>query len=399
MKRLICHQEKVNDSNRDLLIKACPFQAIEEKNGTIEINSGCRMCMLCVKNGPAEVMELTEEEAGVIDKSVWRGIAVYVDHTEGEIHPVTTELIGKAKELAAAVNFPVYCVFAGYKIMKEAEELLHYGVDEVFVYDEAELEEFRIEPYTAAFEDFITRVKPSAILIGATTVGRSLAPRVAARFRTGLTADCTKLEMKENTDLVQIRPAFGGNIMARILCTKTRPQMATVRYKVMNAPERNAGPVGRIRHCNIESEKLVSGIRVLKVTKKAAEVDLSDADVIVAVGRALKSEKDMAMVRELAELLGAQIAGTRPMIEAGFINAKQQIGLSGRTVKPKLIITLGISGSVQFAAGMNGSEQIFAVNKDPHASIFNIAHYGIVGDIYEIVPQLIAGIKDHSILA
>jgi electron transfer flavoprotein alpha subunit len=282
--------------------------------------------------------------------------------------------------------------------MKKAEELLHYGVDEVFVYDEAELKEFRIEPYTAAFEDFISKVKPSAVLIGATTMGRSLAPRVAARFRTGLTADCTKLEMKENTDLVQIRPAFGGNIMARILCTRTRPQMATVRYKVMNAPERSAEPAGRITRCEIDGEKLVSGIRVLKVTKKAAEVDLSDADVIVAVGRALKSEKDMTMVRELAELLGARIAGTRPMIEAGFINAKQQIGLSGRTVKPKLIVTLGVSGSVQFAAGMTGAEQIFAVNKDPHASIFNIAHYGIVGDIYEIVPQLIAGIKEHNVL-
>lgn len=398
MRKLICHQDKVNDRNRDLLIKVCPFQAIEEKNGRIEINSGCRMCMLCVKNGPAGVMELTEEEAGMLDKSQWRGIAVYVDHTEGEIHPVTMELIGKARELAVSVDFPVYCVFAGHGIMKKAEELLHYGVDEVFVYDEAELKEFRIEPYTAAFEDFISKVKPSAVLIGATTMGRSLAPRVAARFRTGLTADCTKLEMKENTDLVQIRPAFGGNIMARILCTRTRPQMATVRYKVMNAPERSAEPAGRITRCEIDGEKLVSGIRVLKVTKKAAEVDLSDADVIVAVGRALKSEKDMTMVRELAELLGARIAGTRPMIEAGFINAKQQIGLSGRTVKPKLIVTLGVSGSVQFAAGMTGAEQIFAVNKDPHASIFNIAHYGIVGDIYEIVPQLIAGIKEHNVL-
>lgn len=399
MRKLICHQDKVTDLNRDQLIKTCPFQAIEEKDGTIEINSGCRMCMLCVKNGPTGVMELTEEETVALDKSLWRGIAVYVDHTGGEIHPVTMELIGKARELAATVDFPVYCLFSGHRIMGKAEELLHYGVDEVFVYDEEELEDFRIEPYTAVFEDFIKKVKPSAILIGATTTGRSLAPRVAARFRTGLTADCTRLEMKENTDLVQIRPAFGGNIMARILCRKTRPQMATVRYKVMNAPERNPEAAGAITRCNINKEKLASGINVLKVAKKPAEVDLSDADVIVAVGRALKSAKDMVMVRELAELLGAQIAGTRPMIEAGVINAKQQIGLSGRTVKPKLIITLGISGSVQFAAGMNGAEQIFAVNKDADASIFNIAHYGIVGDIYEIVPQLIADIKKDSISA
>ncbi|HVI40200.1 MAG TPA: electron transfer flavoprotein subunit alpha [Anaerovoracaceae bacterium] len=394
MSKLICHQEKVDDSNRDRLIEVCPFRAIEEKNGIIEINSGCKMCMLCIKEGPAGVMELTKDEKPAVDKSLWRGIGVYVDHTDGEIHPVTLELIGKAKELAAAVDFPVYCVFIGYHIEKIAEELLYYGVDEVFVYDEEELKDFRIEPYSAAFEDFIKKVKPSSLLVGATTMGRSLAPRVAARFRTGLTADCTRLEIKDNTDLVQIRPAFGGNIMAQILCAKTRPQMATVRYKVMNAPDKGSEPRGKVTVCEIDKGKLTSGIDVLKVTKKAAEMDISDAEVIIAVGRALKSEKDMSMVKDLAKLLGAQIAGTRPMIEAGFINAKQQIGLSGRTVKPKLIVTLGISGSVQFAAGMNGAEQIFAINSDPHASIFNIAHYGIVGDIYKIVPQLIENIRN-----
>ncbi len=393
MSKLICHQERVNDSNRDQLIEVCPFRAIEEKNGVMEINAGCKMCMLCIKKGPAGVMELTEEDKTAVDKGLWRGIGVYVDHTDGEIHPVTMELIGKAKELAAVVDFPVYCVFIGYQIGKKAEELLHYGVDEVFVYDEAELKDFRIEPYTAAFADFINRIRPSSLLVGATTMGRSLAPRVAARFRTGLTADCTKLEMKENTDLVQIRPAFGGNIMAQILCTKTRPQIATVRYKVMSAPDKSAETKGKITICKIEGIELNSGIEVIKVTKKADEVDISDAEVIIAVGRALKSEKDMSMVNELAELLGAKIAGTRPLIESGLINAKQQIGLSGRTVKPKLIITLGVSGSVQFAAGMSGAEQIFAVNSDPHASIFNITHYGIVGDIYEIVPQLIENLR------
>lgn len=416
MKRLICHQEKVNETNREQLVAVCPFHAIEVNNGIVEINAGCKMCMLCVKNGPVGVMELIEDET-TADNGSWRGIAVYVDHTYGEIHPVTMELIGKARELAdtlkekadkvkrpaglpggpaVADDFPVYCVFIGHGVLKEAEELLHYGVDEVFVYDEEELADFRIEPYTTAFEDFIRRVKPSSVLVGATTTGRSLAPRVAARFRTGLTADCTKLEMKENTDLVQIRPAFGGNIMAQILCTKTRPQMATVRYKIMSAPKRSPEKYGKINLCDIDKSKLSSRINVLKVTKKPAEQDISDADVIIAVGRALRSEKDMPMVRELAELLGAQIAGTRPMIEAGVINAKQQIGLSGRTVKPKLIITLGVSGSVQFAAGMNGAEQIFSINSDPRASIFNIAHYGIVGDIYEIVPRLIELIKTYK---
>ncbi|MDF2840137.1 MAG: electron transfer flavoprotein subunit alpha [Clostridia bacterium] len=396
MSKLICNQEKVNESIIEELIKVCPFHAIENKNGKIEVNSGCKMCMLCVKNGPSGVMEFVEEEVAAIDKSLWKGIGVYVDHLEGEIHPVTMELIGKAKELAAVVGFPVYCVFIGHNITHKAEELLYYGVDEVFVYDNEELKDFRVEPYTAAFEDFVAKVKPSSLLVGATTIGRSLAPRVATRFKTGLTADCTKLEMKENTDLVQIRPAFGGNIMAQIICPNTRPQMATVRYKVMNAPEKSCNQSGKITICEIDKSKLTSKIEVLKVTKKEAEESISDAEVIIAVGRALKTEKDMEMVKELAGLLGARIAGTRPLIESGFIGAKQQIGLSGRTVKPKLIITLGISGAVQFTAGMNGSEQIFAINTDPHASIFNIAHYGMVGDIYEIVPKLIEDIKSFG---
>jgi len=397
--KLICHQEKLNETNIQALVDICPFKALEAKNGTLEITAACKMCKLCVKKGPEGVMEFIEEVATAIDKSLWKGIGVYVDHVEGEIHPVTLELIGKAKELAAVVNFPVYCVFIGYNIKDKAQELLHYGVDEVFVYDYEELNHFRIEPYTAAFEDFIRKIKPSSLLVGATTIGRSLAPRVAARFRTGLTADCTTLEMKDNTDLIQIRPAFGGNIMAQIICPNTRPQMATVRYKVMNSPEKQCEPSGKITLCDLDPQQLVSSINVLKVTRKEIEENISDADVIIAVGRALKSEKDMAMIEELAQLLDAQIAGTRPLVEAGWIKAKQQIGLSGRTVKPKLIITLGISGAVQFAAGMNSSEQIFAINKDPHASIFNIAHYGIIGDLYEIVPQLIEDIKGSKLLA
>ncbi|ODA40519.1 electron transfer flavoprotein subunit alpha/FixB family protein [Desulfosporosinus sp. BG] len=394
MSKLICHQDKINESNIQELIDVCPFDAIENNNGIIEINAGCKMCKICVKKGPKGIMEFVEEEVAKVDKSAWSGIGVYVDHVEGEIHPVTMELIGKAKELAAVVNFPVYCVFIGHNITDKAKELLYYGVDEVFVYDYEELNHFRIEPYTAAFEDFVNKIKPSSLLVGATTIGRSLAPRVAARFRTGLTADCTVLEMKEDTDLVQIRPAFGGNIMAQIVCPNTRPQMATVRYKVMNAPEKQCEPSGQITVCELDKARLASNIEVLKVTKKEIEENISDAEVIVAVGRALKSEKDMAMVEELANLLDAQIAGTRPLVESGWINAKKQIGLSGRTVKPKLIITLGISGAVQFSAGMNSSERIFAINKDPNASIFNVAHYGIVGDIYDIVPQLIEDIKN-----
>jgi electron transfer flavoprotein alpha subunit len=396
---MIMGKLKVNDhlvtpGNMAELIKICPFNALEDNNGKLEVNAGCKLCRICVNKGPKGVMEFLEDEKKkAVDKSLWNGIAVYVDHVDGDIHPVTMELLGKAKELAAKVGFPVYALFLGHGVMDKAQELLHYGADRVYAYDHKELKDFRIEPYAAAFEDFINNVKPSSILVGATTIGRSLAPRIAARFRTGLTADCTVLDIKENTDLVQIRPAFGGNIMAQIKTPNTRPQLATVRYKVMNALERSAEAHGDVVACSIDESRLASRIEVLEVRQKDKETSISDAETIIAVGRGIKSEKDMEMVRELAGLLDAQIAGTRPMVESGWLDAKRQVGLSGRTVKPKLIITLGISGSVQFAAGMNGSEHIFAVNSDEKASIFNIAHYGIVGDLYEVLPQLIERIK------
>lgn len=391
MAKLVVNQEKI--VNIEELVKICPFGALENKNGVVEINGACKMCKLCVKNGPKGAVEYIEEKAEEIDKSIWNGIGVYVDHVDGEIHPVTYELIGKARELAGKVNHPVYAVFIGSNISHKAEELLHYGVDKVFVYDEKELEYFRIEPYTAAFGDFISKVKPTALLVGATTIGRSLAPRIAARFKTGLTADCTILDIKENTDLVQIRPAFGGNIMAQIITPNSRPQLATVRYKVMTAPKRSDEAKGEIVQCNVDKEKLQSGITALEIKKKDSEVGISDAEVIVAAGRGVKSEKDLDLVKELAKALNAEFACTRPLVEAGWVDPKRQIGLSGRTVRPRLIIACGISGAVQFTAGMNNSDYIFAINTDEKAPIFKAAHYGVIGDIYEVIPELIEKIK------
>ncbi|NYC93506.1 electron transfer flavoprotein alpha subunit [Clostridium acetobutylicum] len=266
MGKLVINENKLNEQVIDQLVKICPFGAMERVGDKVQISAACKMCRLCVKKGPSGVVEFIEEKKVLIDKSLWRGVAVYVDHVDGDIHPVTYELIGKARELAAKINHPVYAVFIGQNIKDKAEELLHYGVDEVFVYDDAALKYFRIEPYTKAFEDFINKNKPSTILVGATTVGRSLAPRIAARFRTGLTADCTILDMKENTDLVQIRPAFGGNIMAQIINPNNRPQLATVRYKVMNAPVRSEEKKGKITLCSLKD--ITSNIEVLKVVKK-----------------------------------------------------------------------------------------------------------------------------------
>lgn len=394
MAKLVINQDKVG--NIDEIIKICPFGALENNNGELDINSSCKMCKLCVKKGPKGAVEYIEEEKVLIDKSRWKGIAVYVDHVDGDIHPVTFELIGKARELASKVKQEVNCVFIGHNITEKAEELLHYGIDKVYVYDNESLNNFRIEPYTAMFESFIDEVKPSVILVGATTIGRSLAPRVAARYRTGLTADCTVLDIKENTDLIQIRPAFGGNIMAQIITPNSRPQLATVRYKVMSSPQRNKETTGKLIICDVNKDKLSSNINVKSVADKKKEHSISEADVLVVAGRGIKSEKDMMMIRELADLLGGEVAVTRPLIESGWEDASKQVGLSGRTVRAKLIITCGVSGAVQFTAGMNNSDYIFAINNDEKAPIFKVAHYGIVGDIYEIIPKLIQKIKEDG---
>ena len=294
------------------------------------------------------------------------------------------------------IDHPVYAIAIGTNLDDCAEKLLRYGADKVFVYDDPAFEEFRIEPYTAAFCDLIDRYKPSSILVGATNLGRQLAPRVAARCRTGLTADCTVLEMKENTDLVQIRPAFGGNIMAQIITPATRPQFCTARYKVFTEPRPTDAPTGEIVKMNVTEKMTQSLIEVIASYAKPKDVDIAEADVIVAVGRGASSESMRKQAEELADLLGGVVACTRPLVENNAFDPKHQIGLSGRTVKPKLIICLGISGAVQFAAGMKSSDCIVAVNPDSTAPIFNIAHYCVVGDAAEIVPKLINSIKEKA---
>ena len=394
MGKLVIRHDLVTQEKAEALVEICPFNAISYENGKVDISSGCKMCKMCVRKGQGLVE--FEEDAKTVDKSLWKGICVYADCTGGTIHRVTFELIGKAKELATVTGHPVFALVIGHNVAGCAEKLLHYGVDQVFLYDHPAFAEFRIEPYTEAFCDFIQKQKPSSILVGATNLGRQLAPRVAARCRTGLTADCTVLEMKENTDLVQIRPAFGGNIMAQIVTPNTRPQFCTARYKVFPEPVPTEEASGVIIPLAVTEAMARSAIEVLSVSEKPKDIDISEAEVIVAVGRGASSEAMRNAAAELAELLGGKVACTRPLVENNTFDAKHQIGLSGRTVKPKLIITLGISGAVQFAAGMKGSDCIVAVNSDPAAPIFDVAHYCIIGDVTEIVPKLIAKIKGVS---
>lgn len=393
MAELVIKQELINSGNAETLQKICPFGAISYNGEKLEISSACKMCKLCVKKGGG-LIEYREDEVSGVDKSLWTGICVYVDHRERNIHRVTCELLGKARELSKITGHPVYALVIGYDMRDSVKILLRYGADKVFVYDDPAFEHFRIEPYTAAFYDFIEKIKPSSVMLGATNLGRQLAPRIAARCRAGLTADCTVLQMKENTDLVQIRPAFGGNIMAQIISTNTRPQFCTVRYKVFSEPVPDNTGKGEIVPMEIAKEKLNSDIEILSYYDKPKEVDISEAEVIVAVGRGAMSENMRKYAAELAELIGGTVACTRPLAEANVFDAKRQIGLSGRTVKPKFIICLGISGAVQFAAGMKSSDCIVAVNSDRNAPIFDVAHYAVVGDVNEIVPSLIEKIKE-----
>ena len=394
MGKLVIHHNLVTPEKAEALVSLCPFGAISYTDGRVDISSGCKMCKMCVRKGQGLVEFL--EEAKEIDKSLWKGICVYADCSGGKLHRVTFELIGKAKELASVTNHPVYALLIGHNTAGCAEELRHYGVDKVFVYDHPAFADFRIEPFASAFCDFIEKEKPSSILVGATNLGRQLAPRVAARCRTGLTADCTVLEMKENTDLVQIRPAFGGNIMAQIVTPNTRPQFCTVRYKVFSEPKPSPLPSGEIIPMEVTEAMVQTGVQVLRTVEKPKDIDIAEAEVIVAVGRGAASAAMLEQARELANLLGGVMACSRPLVENNTFDARHQIGLSGRTVKPKLIITLGISGAVQFAAGMKSSDCIVAINTDAAAPIFDVAHYCIVGDVNLIVPKLIDKIKGVS---
>ncbi|MBR2872745.1 MAG: electron transfer flavoprotein subunit alpha/FixB family protein [Lentisphaeria bacterium] len=396
MSKIIIHQEKALKNDLTALAAVCPFNAIETGTAGLSINAGCKMCRLCTKRYP-EIFEFQESQTPRIDKSQWQGIAVAAELTEkNELHPVSLELLGKARELAAKVNQKVLAFVAGSDIEDAADKLIAYGADEVVIYDSPELKYFRAEPFTAALEDFINLYHPAVVLVGGTSVGRQFAPRAAARFRTGLTADCTVLDIKPDTDLEQIRPAFGGNIMAHINTPNHRPQFATVRCKIFPFPEKVSTPSGSKIFRHLTPQQLSSKVTVNSVEPLPEEEGIEDAQVIVAAGKGIKRQEDLKMIYDLAQALNGKVAGTRCVIEAGWLDHKKQIGLSGRTVAPKLIICCGISGSVQFAAGMKGAEKIIAINNDPDAAIFKIAHIGIVGDIYEVIPALLKEIANKG---
>ncbi len=369
-------------------VQKCPFGALSIEGSGIKVGDTCRMCGLCVRHCPEHAIYF-EQKANEVDKNQWRDFLIYVEQERGEIHPVALELLGEARKMAPKTDYHVNCVIVGGKGTEEnGKRLLEYGADQVFMYEHTGFEGLRVDCYADAVADCIAATKPSSVLIGATAWGRSLAPRLSTRFHTGLTADCTRLDIKPNTDMIQIRPAFGGNIMAQIAISHSRPQFATVRYRVMDMAKRVEKPWGSLVKCRVTEEMVKSRIKILSSQVIEKKKSLEEEEVLVVAGRGVRSERDVEMCRELAAVLGGQLAFTRPMVENGFGDTAHQIGLSGRTVRPKLIITCGVSGAIQFTSCMTGSECIVAINTDPEAQIFRIAHYCIVDDLYQVVPAL-----------
>lgn len=378
---------KVTKEIADQLKQVCPFNAFEYVDEYLSINASCRVCKLCVKKGPKGVCEFIDDSRPQIDKSKYKGIAVFMEQHNNLCHPVGFELLGKAKEIALKTNEKVYAIVIGSDTQAMVSECLQYGVDDVFVYQDSLYRDFNVERYTNVMESFYKKYQNNVILFGSTPLGRSFAPRVAARLKTGLTADCTMLDITEEGDLLQIRPAFGGNIMAKINTPNNRPQLATIRYKMFNKPA-IVKPFGQVHHESVEDIEKHSRIELIESVHKPQAKDISESEIIIALGRGIKKQSDLALIEPLRAQLGADLACTRPLIENGWFDARQQIGLSGRTVKPKLLINIGISGSVHFIEGMKEAETIITINQDPQCKLFIYSHYAICGDLYQVLPKL-----------
>ena len=387
MKRIVVVPERVTDMAA--AVDSCPFAALYVEAGVLKANADCTACLLC---GVVDVV--SDSQAAATDLVSWRGVAVYCEVGDTGVAPVTCELLGKGRELADKLGWPLMAVALGHDCSDAVADISRYGADSIFVYRHEALRHFLIEPYTSVLDRFASRHKPAVMLFGATNLGRSLAPRLAARLGTGLTADCTVLDIREDGQLVQIRPAFGGNIMAQIVTPIHRPQLATVRYKVFSAPKPSDLCQPEVVYEAVDESLVASNVRVGRIIPAQREKSIQDAKILVVAGRGVKDKAGLTLLKELADELGGVLAGTRPLIEAGLFEQRDQIGLSGRTVAPELIITCGVSGSVQFVAGMKNAACIVAINKDEAAPIFDVAHYSLVGDLYEIVPVLLQEIRE-----
>ncbi|HOM72071.1 MAG TPA: electron transfer flavoprotein subunit alpha [Armatimonadota bacterium] len=385
-----------------LCVKACPQGCIEVKDklATIEIDS-CNFCGSCVSTCRFRAISIEIEKQAKEDLSQYSGVWVYGEQWRGEIAPVVLELITAGRQLADERKSELAVIVLGNNLDKVAQELSEYPVDKVLIYEAPELESYDPERYSRVLSDLCKELKPEIVLAGATTVGRSFLSRVAVQLYTGLTADCTGLAIGEDGLLHQTRPAFGGNIMAEIVCPYTRPQMATVRHKVIpTSPKAKNGHKPEIVRLNVKPKLFGSRSQILEFIEQMENtVNIVDADVIVSGGRGIQDPANFALIEELARALGGAVGASRAAVDAGWIPYSHQVGQTGKTVCPKLYVACGISGAVQHLAGMSSSDTIIAINKDPNAPIFQVADFGIVGDALEIIPMLtkkIAAMRGQS---
>ncbi|CAD7770351.1 MAG: Caffeyl-CoA reductase-Etf complex subunit CarE [Candidatus Methanoperedenaceae archaeon GB50] len=391
---LILNKEKCNGCGA--CIDACPFSALIMKEGYPEATEECRLCGLCVNACPEEAISLPEElkkKKRPIKKA--RDVWVYAEHRDGKLARVSFELLGKGRELADKLGQKLVAILIGHQIETSASRLIDYGADIVYVMDHPDLATFNENKYGAVLIPLLKKHCPNIFLSAATTRGRSLIPQIAADLETGLTADCTGLDIDSKSGLLlQTRPAFGGNIMALITCPDHRPQMATVRPHIFPKPQPIPNHKGKIIRLEIENELPENNVKVKSFIKTETKgPDLSEADVIIGVGRGIKGPENLKMMEELAYLLNASIGGSRAVVDAGWLPPRCQIGQTGVTVSPKIYIACGISGAIQHIVGIQSAKTIVAINKDPDAPIFNVANYGIVADLFEFIPKLIEEIK------
>ncbi len=379
-------------------IASCPYDAIIMEGDKATINEYCQNCLACLSVCPeGAILEIKETGDEPKDRSAleaYRGVWVFAEQRGGRVAPVAYELLGAGRQLAQMLGVELSAVLLGAG-GPEAQELIRWGADKVDYADDPAFADFNDEPYAKALSALIEEHKPEIVLAGATPIGRSFVPRVAARLKAGLTADCTQLDVDfESRDLLQIRPAFGGNIMATILTPQHRPQIATVRPRVMKRNEYDAGRTGAA--IKITPGDTSSRTTVLETVKEASglAVNLQEADVIVSGGRGLQNPEGFGMLKELADLLGGVVGASRAAVDEGWIPYSHQVGQTGKTVCPKLYVACGISGAVQHLVGMQSADIIVAINKNPEAPIFSVATYGIVGDVYEVVPALIKKIRE-----
>jgi len=375
--------------------EVCPFEAIEMKDVAV-ITDKCTACGSCIDACPVGAIVREEEKKEKVNIEDYRGVWVFAEQREGNLLNVAIELIGEGRKIADKLNTELTAILLGYDVDLLADKLIKYGADRVIYADSELLETYTTDAYAKVLCDLIEKRKPEILLMGATNIGRDLAPRISARIHTGLTADCTRLDVDlENRRLLQTRPAFGGNLMATIICPNHRPQMATVRPGVMEKAAYDETRTGQVEKFVPDlTEEDVQAKVVEHVKGNKPQVKLEEAKIIVSGGRGLGSAEGFKMLEELAEKLGAVVGASRATVDAGWIDHAHQVGQTGKTVRPDLYIACGISGAIQHLAGMKESKCIVAINKDKNAPIFEVADYGIVGDVYEIIPELISALDN-----